>query len=72
MSISKEVAVKANVGTVDRIIRFVIGIVIIVVGIYFKNWWGLVGLIPIISAAIRWCPIYRIFGIATCQREPAQ
>lgn len=63
---------KANVGTVDRIIRGVIGVLIIVLGVVFQSWWGVIGLIPIISAAIRWCPIYRLLGITTCPREPAR
>jgi hypothetical protein len=32
---------KCNIGKTDRFIRFVLGIVIIIVGLYFKSWWGL-------------------------------
>lgn len=63
---------KANVGTVDRVIRWVLGILIIILGVVFRSWWGVIGLIPIISAVIRWCPIYRLFGITTCPREPSR
>jgi hypothetical protein len=49
---------KCNVGKTDRIIRIVVGIVIIAVGFYFKSWWGAIGLIPILTAVIRFCPAY--------------
>ena len=37
---------KANIGTVDRVVRVIVGLVIIGVGIYFRSWWGLIGLLP--------------------------
>ena len=47
-----------NIGTTDRVIRFIVGIVIILVGIYFKTWWGAIGLIPILTGLLRYCPLY--------------
>jgi len=60
---------KANVGTTDRVIRAVIGIVIIAVGIYYKSWWGAIGLIPILTAISGLCLAYLPFGISTCKTE---
>jgi hypothetical protein len=60
---------KCNIGRVDRMIRIVLGVAIISVGIYFKSWWGAVGLIPILTAAIRWCPAYFPFGFSTCESD---
>jgi hypothetical protein len=56
---------KANVGNTDRIIRFVLGAVIIVVGFYFKSWWGVVGVVPIITGLLNHCPVYNLIGVST-------
>ena len=60
---------KCNIGKVDRMIRIVLGIAIISVGMYFKSWWGAVGLILLLTAAIRWCPAYIPFGFSTCESD---
>ena len=56
---------KANVGSTDRIIRFVLGAVIIVVGFYIKSWWGVVGVVPIITGLLNFCPAYNLIGVST-------
>ena len=56
----------ANIGTVDRVVRIVVGLVILGLGVYFKSWWGLVGLLPIATALVRFCPAYTLFGVNTC------
>ena len=56
---------KANVGSTDRIIRFVLGAVIIVVGFYFKSWWGVVGVVPIVTGLLNYCPAYNLIGVST-------
>ena len=56
---------KPNVGQSDRNIRIVLGVVIIVAGVYFKSWWGVIGIVPILTAVIRWCPAYLPFGISS-------
>lgn len=60
---------KQNVGTTDRIIRLVIGLVIIGLGIAYGSWWGALGLIPLGTAAVGWCALYQPFGISTCAVE---
>jgi len=60
---------KCNVGKTDKIIRIIIGLIIIVIGFYFKSWWGAVGVIPIFTAAIGWCPAYLPFGISSCKKK---
>ncbi|MDD5406457.1 MAG: DUF2892 domain-containing protein [Sulfurovaceae bacterium] len=54
-----------NIGKTDRIIRLVLGAVIIGLGVMYNSWWGAIGLIPIITALIGWCGLYAIFGINT-------
>lgn len=56
---------KKNVGKNDQRIRIIIGIILIVLGIYFKSWWGIIGLIPIFTGIIRFCPLYVPFNINT-------
>lgn len=58
---------KRNIGKTDRIIRVLIGLIVIAVGAYFKSWWGAIGLLPILTAALGWCPPYALFGISTCK-----
>ncbi len=57
---------KRNVGNTDRIVRIVLGLALIALGLYFGTWWGLIGLVPLATAAIGWCPLYAPFGISTC------
>ncbi|HED14224.1 MAG TPA: DUF2892 domain-containing protein [Gammaproteobacteria bacterium] len=56
-----------NVGSMDRMLRIIVGAVIIAVGLYYKNWWGAVGLLPLLTALIGWCPPYALFGLSTCK-----
>ncbi len=52
-----------NVGGIDRILRIIIGLAIIGWGVYAQNWWGAVGIIPLFTGAIGWCPAYLPFGL---------
>jgi hypothetical protein len=58
---------KPNVGNTERIIRVVAGLAIIGVGVYYQSWWGAIGLVPIATGAIGFCPAYLPFGISTCK-----
>lgn len=61
---------KPNVGTVDRVLRYIVGLAILGAGYYYKSWWGLVGLVPILTATIRFCPVYTPLGINTGAKQP--
>ncbi|AUO15661.1 YgaP family membrane protein [Clostridium taeniosporum] len=63
---------KCNVGRTEQIIRIVIGISIVLIGLYFRNWWGIIGLVPIITGSIRYCPISNILRISTCDIKEKQ
>jgi hypothetical protein len=56
---------KRNIGTVDKIVRVALGLAAGVLGIVFNSWWGLVGLVPLATAAVGTCPIYLPLGIST-------
>ena len=58
---------KTNVGGIDRILRIVIGLVLI--GLTLTGTigvWGWLGVVPLATGAIGWCPPYAIFGWNTC------
>ena len=61
--------IQANVGKADRMIRLRAGIAIIAAGVYYQSWWGAVGIVPIATALINWCPLYAPFGISTCGKD---
>ncbi|MCY6958375.1 YgaP family membrane protein [Clostridium brassicae] len=63
---------KCNVGRTEQFIRIALGIVIVLLGLYFKNWWGIIGLVPIITGWIRYCPISDVLGISTCDAKKKQ
>lgn len=58
-----------NIGNVDRIVRIVIGLGIGGAGLWFQSWWGLVGLVPIFTAFIRFCPLYCPIGLNTSCKD---
>jgi hypothetical protein len=60
---------KKNVGTIDRAIRLIVGIAIVVYGIVEGSWLGVIGIIPIATALISWCPLYPLLKISTCNKE---
>jgi hypothetical protein len=60
---------KANLGGVDRALRVLVGLALLawlVLGEGAARWWGLVGLIPLLTALAGFCPLYRLFGLSTC------
>ena len=56
---------RSNIGTTDSIIRLIAGLAIAGVGIYYQSWWGLIAILPLLTATVRWCPMYLPFGIST-------
>ena len=62
-----------NVGSLDKTIRLIVGILIIVIGILNESLLGAIGLVPIITALIGWCPLYPIFKISTiCKNDSCE
>lgn len=61
---------KNNVGTIDRVIRAVIGIAALAAFFMLPEagwrWWLLIGIVPLATALIGSCPIYSILGLSTC------
>jgi hypothetical protein len=58
---------KTNVGNIDRILRIVIGLVLIaLVFVGPQTPWGWIGLIPLATGLLRTCPLYSLIGLSTC------
>lgn len=65
---------KENVGTIDRVLRVVIGIALIVFAFWGVpatgwNWIGWIGVVPLLTGVFGYCPAYRVLGISTCARR---
>jgi hypothetical protein len=64
---SKEIKMKINEGTIDRSLRVVVGLVLIglaatgTVGV-----WGWIGVLPLVTGIVGFCPAYAVFGMSTC------
>ncbi|PJA27097.1 MAG: DUF2892 domain-containing protein [candidate division Zixibacteria bacterium CG_4_9_14_3_um_filter_46_8] len=56
---------KCNIGKTDKAVRWIVGLIIIVLGIIFDSWWGLIGLLPIATAFLGFCGLYSLLGIST-------
>lgn len=58
-----------NVGKYDQLFRIVLGVIILGAGLYYKSFWGLVGLLPLATAYMRWCPAYFPFRFSTKSKK---
>ena len=59
---------KANVGGIDRILRIVLGLALIgLAATGTVGWWGWLGVVPLATGLIGWCPPYAILGLNTCR-----
>lgn len=58
---------KLNEGTVDRVLRVLVGIIILSMAFVGpKTPWAYLGIVPLLTGAIGFCPLYAILGINTC------
>lgn len=61
---------KKNVGNVDSAFRIMLGIGLIsLVFVGPQTIWGWVGVIPLLTAFMRTCPVYSLFGFSTCPKQ---
>jgi hypothetical protein len=57
-----------NVGGIDRLARFALGMVLIAMTLTgFIGVWGWVGLVPLLTAVFSTCPVYSLLGVRTCK-----
>lgn len=61
---------RINMGAADRIIRAIIGLVLIaLVFVGPQTAWGWIGIVPLATALLGICPAYSLFGFKTCKTE---
>jgi hypothetical protein len=61
---------KNNVGTIDKVLRIIIGLALIsLVFVGPQTPWGWIGIIPLVTALLGWCPLYTIVGINSCPHQ---
>lgn len=61
---------KKNVGAVDRALRAIVGLILIALTVVGpQTMWGWVGLVPLATAFIGWCPAYLPIGLNTCGKS---
>ena len=61
---------KKNVGGIDRTLRIVIGLVLIgLAASSTVGWWGYLGVVPLLTGLISWCPPYALLGWNTCSMK---
>lgn len=62
-----------NVGGIDKVVRGVAGLALLgAFAVDQSNWWGLIGIVPLVTAAMGWCPLYRVFGMNTGHKSREQ
>ena len=64
-----------NVGGIDRVLRIIVGIAAILFAVFNPlavswAWVGYIGAVPLLTAAIGWCPAYTLLGVSTCPVSP--
>jgi len=59
-----------NVGSVDKILRIVVGLALIaIVFVGPQTPWGWIGVVPLLTALLGFCPLYRLIGMNTCRTK---
>jgi hypothetical protein len=60
---------KANMGGIDRVLRIVVGIGLLALIFVLEGdarWWGLIGIVPLVTGLLGSCPAYTLLGLSTC------
>lgn len=61
---------KTNVGTLDRSLRIVVGLILIALSLAgVIGLWGWIGVVPLATGVLRFCPVYPLLGINTCKMK---
>ncbi len=57
-----------NVGSIDRTLRIIAGLVLLSAIFWMdgpNRWFGLIGVVPLLTATVRFCPLYALIGLST-------
>lgn len=69
MFTAKDQAMKTNVGGIDKVLRIVAGLALLSLIFILEGnarWWGLIGIVPLLTGSLGWCPAYTLIGLNTC------
>jgi hypothetical protein len=69
MLTAKDRIMNKNVGGIDKVLRIVAGLALLSLIFILEGnarWWGLVGIVPLLTGTLGWCPAYTLIGINTC------
>jgi hypothetical protein len=66
---TRRFTMKRDVGTLDRLVRISAGLFLLFQGIVGGHGWGYLGVIPLLTGALGWCPLYSLLGISTVCRK---
>ncbi len=61
-----------NIGSVDKALRIVVGLALLSLLFILDGnarWWGLIGIGPLLTMALGWCPAYTLIGVSTCKTK---
>jgi hypothetical protein len=65
---------KANVGSADRVLRVVLGVLLLGLFYYYPEagwrYWALIGIVPLATGLFGTCPLYSMLGMSTCSAKP--
>ncbi|WP_257305270.1 YgaP family membrane protein [Geothrix campi] len=62
---------QANIGNTDKTVRIVAGLVLLSLVFLLEGkarWFGLLGVVPLLTAFMRFCPLYTLLGVNTCPK----
>ena len=63
---------KTNIGSIERIVRIAAGVILVgLAATGTVGWWGWLGVVPLATGLMGWCPPYAMLGINTCASKPA-
>ena len=62
---------KTNVGAIDKVLRIAIGAALVIWAVMGGPLWAWIGLVPLATGVIGWCPAYTLFGANTCTGKKA-
>ena len=61
---------KQNVGPTDVIVRMSVGSLLVVMSLMgVIGWWGLIGVVPFATGVLKYCPLYGLLNINTCEKQ---
>ena len=63
---------KQNVGSVDKVLRIIVGLALLSMLVWVEGnakYWGLIGIVPLLTALMGICPAYSLIGVSTCPNK---